>query len=154
MAVGERPLKGVKLPTCTCCRSSTTVNDPGLLRLALSNLIGNAWKFTRNIEVAEIEVGRQMIDGEPAYFVRDNGAGFNMNHADRLFEPFARLHRQEEFEGTGIGLSLVRKIVERHQGRMWSRAVEGSGATFFFTLGADSRATVFNPALDRSLAIP
>lgn len=110
--------------------------DPGLLRLALSNLIGNAWKFTRNVEVAEIEVGRQIVDGEAVFFIRDNGAGFNMKHAGRLFEPFTRLHRQEEFDGTGIGLSLVRKIVERHQGSIWARAVEGNGATFFFSLGA------------------
>jgi PAS domain S-box-containing protein len=108
--------------------------DPRLLAHVVDNLVGNAWKFTSRVPCARIEVGR--LDGSPAtYFVRDNGAGFDQAWAGKLFEPFQRLHTQEEFEGTGIGLAIVRKVVLLHGGRVWAESVAGAGATFFFTLG-------------------
>ena len=108
--------------------------DPRLLRLALENLIGNAWKFTRLRENAVVEMGQTTRDGRPAYFVRDNGAGFDMAHARRLFAPFERLHAARDFPGTGIGLATVQRIVQRHGGRVWADAQLGVGATFYFTL--------------------
>lgn len=109
--------------------------DPRLLRIALENLLGNAWKFTRNKPGARIAVGASRQDGKDAYFVRDNGAGFDMAHADKLFSPFQRLHSPREFEGTGIGLAIVARIVRRHGGAVWAEAVVGEGATVRFTLG-------------------
>jgi PAS domain S-box-containing protein len=108
--------------------------DPQLLRIALENLLGNAWKFTSKQEDASIEVGVQNETGEPIYFVRDNGAGFNMAFADKLFGAFQRLHRPSEYPGTGIGLATVQRIISRHGGRIWAESSVGSGATFFFTL--------------------
>ncbi len=110
--------------------------DARLLRIALENLIGNAIKFTSKIPAAKIEVGAEQVEGETAYFVRDNGAGFDMQYADRLFVPFQRLHGEREFGGTGIGLATVRRIVERHGGRIWATSAPGAGATFYFTLPA------------------
>ncbi len=109
--------------------------DPGLIRIVLENLIGNAWKFTSRTSEARIEVGIEDHHGETAYFVRDNGAGFNMKYADKLFSPFKRLHADKEFEGTGIGLSIVERIITRHGGRVWAESKEGQGAIFYFTLG-------------------
>lgn len=109
--------------------------DPTLIRSVLENLLGNAWKFSRNVSHARIEFGRAMADSEVAYFVRDNGAGFDMAYADRLFGPFQRLHSTEEFEGHGIGLATVKRIVHRHGGRVWAEGRVGAGATFWFTLG-------------------
>jgi light-regulated signal transduction histidine kinase (bacteriophytochrome) len=108
--------------------------DARLLRILLENLIGNAIKFTALLPAAQIFVGSEQIDGETVYFVRDNGAGFDMQNAERLFEPFQRLHGEREFGGTGIGLATVRRIVERHGGRIWASAAPGQGATFYFTL--------------------
>jgi len=108
--------------------------DPTLLRLALENLLGNAWKYTEQQPSACIEFGRRTVDGDEVYFVKDNGAGFDMAYVDKLFHPFQRLHGQE-FEGTGIGLATVRRIVERHNGRIWGEGTEGDGATFYFSLG-------------------
>jgi signal transduction histidine kinase len=105
--------------------------DRALLDVVLVNLIGNAWKFTARKEGARIEVGRS-DDG--AFFVRDNGAGFAMEHARRLFAPFQRLHSPSEFEGTGVGLATVQRVIHRHGGRVWAEADEGKGATFFFSL--------------------
>lgn len=109
--------------------------DPRLLRVVMENLLGNAWKFTSRQEQARIEFGTQTIAGEIIYFVRDNGAGFNPLYADKLFGPFQRLHRADEFEGTGIGLATVQRIVRRHGGRIWAESEPGKGATFYFVLG-------------------
>jgi PAS domain S-box-containing protein len=109
--------------------------DGRLIRQVLANLIGNALKYTRGRPAARIDVGYTMLDGgQAAYFVRDNGAGFDMRYADKLFRVFQRLHRAEEYEGTGIGLALAHRIVVRHGGRMWADAEPGVGATFSFTL--------------------
>lgn len=109
--------------------------DPGLFRILVRNLLGNAWKFTANSVRARIEVGITQCGGGDAYFVRDNGVGFDMRYAGKLFAPFQRLHSREEFEGSGIGLSIVQRIVARHGGRVWADAKQGEGATFYFTLG-------------------
>ena len=111
-----------------------THGDPGLLRAMFENLLGNSWKFTRKHEVATIEVGVTEREGERAYFVRDDGAGFDMAYANKLFRPFQRLHTMEDFEGTGIGLATVQRIVLRHGGRVWGEAAVERGATFYFVL--------------------
>jgi light-regulated signal transduction histidine kinase (bacteriophytochrome) len=110
--------------------------DPTLLGAAIDNLMGNAWKFTRNRADARIEFGSEESDGKTVYFVRDNGAGFDMAFAPKLFGVFQRLHARSEFEGTGIGLATVQRIVERHGGRVWAEAKIGEGACFHFTLRA------------------
>jgi light-regulated signal transduction histidine kinase (bacteriophytochrome) len=120
--------------------------DRGLLWVALQNLIGNAWKFTANAVPAIIEVGARVTDGQTEFFVRDNGAGFDMAYADKLFTPFQRLHSAEEFRGTGIGLATVHRIVARHGGRVWADAAEGRGATFFFTVGGGADGTQHDSA--------
>ncbi|HZF52655.1 MAG TPA: PAS domain S-box protein [Polyangiaceae bacterium] len=111
--------------------------DSQLLRAALENLLGNAWKFTGKREAARIELGMKEQDGEPVYFVADNGAGFEMEYASKLFAPFQRLHSPSAFPGTGIGLATVQRIVHRHGGRIWAHGEAGKGATFFFTLPND-----------------
>jgi signal transduction histidine kinase len=108
--------------------------DPRLARIALENLLRNAWKFTGRHERARIEFGRAGGGATPVYFVSDDGAGFDMTHMHRLFGAFERLHAAGEFEGTGIGLATVRRVIERHEGRIWARAEPERGATFFFTL--------------------
>jgi two-component system NtrC family sensor kinase len=109
--------------------------DGRLMRILLDNLLGNAWKFTARTERARIEVGRETgADGEPVLFVRDNGAGFDMSQADRLFTPFQRLHHDSEFAGTGIGLATVRRIVERHGGKIWAEGSIGGGAKISFSI--------------------
>jgi PAS domain S-box-containing protein len=110
--------------------------DPRLLRVVLDNLIGNAWKFTGGKETARIQFGLRPNGEGRAYFVADDGAGFDMAYADKLFGAFQRLHHEREFEGTGIGLATVRRVVNRHGGRIWVEAEPGRGATFLFTLGA------------------
>jgi DNA-binding response OmpR family regulator len=110
------------------------VGDRHLLRIALQNLAANAWKFTGKCQCARIEFGVRQQDGERVYFVRDNGVGFDMAYADKLFTPFQRLHGAQEFPGTGIGLATVQRIVIRHGGRVWAEAAVGKGATFSFTL--------------------
>jgi len=109
--------------------------DPGLLAIVLENLLGNAWKFTSKRDHAEIAFGREDRDGTPTYYVRDNGAGFNMANARKLFGAFQRFHAASQFEGTGIGLATVQRIIHRHEGRVWAEAEVDAGATFFFTLG-------------------
>ncbi|MEO8653459.1 MAG: ATP-binding protein, partial [Ramlibacter sp.] len=112
--------------------------DAALLTQALSNLLSNAWKFTGKQPQARIEVGSQTgPDGLTVYFVKDNGAGFDMNYASRLFGVFSRLHSTSEFEGTGIGLAIVKKVIDRHAGRLWAESVPDQGASFYFTLKAD-----------------
>ncbi len=110
--------------------------DRRLLTIALENLIGNAWKFTSRKTPARIEVGCAAEGGEIVYFVRDDGAGFDMAYADKLFGAFQRLHEATEFEGTGIGLATAHRVISRHGGRIWAEGRPGEGATFFFTLGA------------------
>jgi signal transduction histidine kinase len=112
----------------------TANGDRGLLRVVLRNLLGNAWKFTRTQPQPRIDLGAAHQDGTVAYFVRDNGVGFDMARADKLFGAFQRLHDLREFPGTGIGLATVQRIVQRHGGRVWAEAAVGKGATFYFTL--------------------
>jgi light-regulated signal transduction histidine kinase (bacteriophytochrome) len=108
--------------------------DVQLARALLEHLLGNAWKFTNKTPRARIEMGVSEVDGESAFFVRDNGAGFDMAYAAKLFAPFQRLHNAGEFSGTGIGLASAQRIVHRHSGRIWAQGAVGKGATFRFTL--------------------
>lgn len=108
--------------------------DPRLLRIAMEHLLGNAWKFTAPVEQARITVGAQASDQEVVHFVRDNGVGFDMAYAGKLFAPFQRLHAASQFPGSGIGLVIVQRIFARHGGRIWAEAAPDQGATFYFTL--------------------
>jgi light-regulated signal transduction histidine kinase (bacteriophytochrome) len=109
--------------------------DPKLLRIMLGNLLGNAWKFTSLESSPRIEFGVLPSDnGDRVFFVRDNGAGFDMAHADSLFTPFQRLHREAEFPGTGVGLATVQRVIRRHGGKVWAQGEVSHGATFFFTV--------------------
>lgn len=110
--------------------------DPVLVRSVLDNLLRNAWKFCANRDITRIEVGHEMQAGQDVFYVKDNGCGFDMAHADQLFSPFRRLHSETEFKGTGIGLSIVQRIAARHGGRVWVQARPDEGATFYFTLAA------------------
>jgi two-component system, sensor histidine kinase and response regulator len=110
--------------------------DPVLIRQVFANLISNALKFTRGSERPQIEVGSHNSNGENTYFVRDNGAGFDMKYGERLFGIFKRLHSDSQFEGTGVGLAIVQRIVQRHGGRVWAEGKVNEGATFFFSLPA------------------
>ena len=113
------------------------IGDQRLLSVILQNLLGNAWKFTSRRKLARIEVGSQPGNaGETVYFVRDNGAGFDMAYAEKLFGTFQRLHSPADFAGTGIGLATVKRVVDRHGGRIWAEGKENEGAVFYFTLGA------------------
>jgi light-regulated signal transduction histidine kinase (bacteriophytochrome) len=104
------------------------------LRIAVTNLLDNAWKFTGRIADPRIEFGTAIMDGENVYYIRDNGAGFDMAYADKLFGAFQRLHSTDEFPGTGIGLATVKRIINRHGGRVWAESEMQKGATFYFTL--------------------
>jgi light-regulated signal transduction histidine kinase (bacteriophytochrome) len=114
------------LPSVAC--------DPGLMEQVFANLIGNAVKYTRHREVATIEIGQILVHGEPVIFVADNGAGFDMRYADKLFGAFQRLHDRKEFEGTGVGLSTVQRIIQKQGGRIWAESAPDHGARFSFTL--------------------
>lgn len=120
-----------------CAKDIAVTGDARLLRIALENLLRNAWKFTRGASPARIELGRLDEAGEPVYFLRDNGVGFDPAYAGKLFRPFQRLHGAE-FAGTGIGLAIVARIIGRHEGRIWAESAPGQGATFFFTLSRPS----------------
>jgi PAS domain S-box-containing protein len=109
--------------------------DPNLMRIAFTNLFDNAWKFTSKTEKARIEFGAVKKDGKTIYFVKDNGAGFDPTYAEKMFLPFRRLHSEKEFEGTGIGLAIVERIISRHEGRVWAEGEADKGATVYFTLG-------------------
>ena len=109
--------------------------DPGLIRIAVENLLGNAYKYTAQVMQAKIEFGISDSAGQKTLFVRDNGAGFDMKYSEKLFRPFQRLHGSEEFAGSGIGLATVKRIIERHGGRIWVDSQVGLGTTVFFTLG-------------------
>lgn len=124
--------------TCVVAPSLPAIGDPVLLDVVLQNLLANAWKFTGRIGDPRIEVGGEKRGGEQVFWVRDNGAGFDLAYADRLFAPFQRLHSTAEFPGTGIGLATVQRIVHRHGGRIWAEAAVNRGATFFFTLGSET----------------
>jgi len=108
--------------------------DSRLMRVAFDNLLGNAWKFTAKVPTGQIEIGAEQKQGGTVFFVRDNGAGFDMSYAENLFRPFQRLHNESEFPGTGIGLATVHRIIERHGGRIWAEGVVDQGATFYFTI--------------------
>jgi light-regulated signal transduction histidine kinase (bacteriophytochrome) len=108
--------------------------DPRLLRVVLDNLLGNAWKFSRKLARAKIEIGATGSSGPQTYFVRDNGAGFDMTYAAKLFGVFQRLHSETEFEGTGIGLATVQRIINRLGGRVWAEGAVDRGSAFYFTL--------------------
>jgi len=116
------------LPVCHC--------DPGLIKIVFMNLLSNALKFTRHCEITVIEIGTSRNGEEQIFFVRDNGVGFDLRYADKLFGVFQRLHRPDEFEGTGIGLATVQRIIRNHGGRIWADSKPGHGAAFYFTLGA------------------
>lgn len=109
--------------------------DPNLLAIVLENLLGNAWKFTSRRDCAEITFGCEERNGKPTCFIRDNGAGFDMAYAAKLFTAFQRLHSTSDFEGTGIGLTIVQRVIRRHDGQVWAEGKIGDGATFYFTLG-------------------
>lgn len=112
----------------------TAQGDAQLLHVALNNLLDNAWKYTSRTDAARIEVGCRSVDGKPVFYVRDNGAGFDMQYVEKLFGPFQRLHRPEEYAGTGIGLATVARIIHRHNGKIWAEGIPDRGATFYFTL--------------------
>jgi light-regulated signal transduction histidine kinase (bacteriophytochrome) len=112
----------------------TVFGDPRLLRILMTNLISNAWKFTSKEAAARVEIGAEIVDGDTRLFVRDNGVGFDMIYAHKLFGAFQRLHSQSDFPGVGIGLATVRRIVNRHGGRAWAEGAVGEGATFYFVL--------------------
>jgi len=108
--------------------------DPKLIRIALYNLFDNAWKFTVASPNACIRFGMSQINGKDVFFISDNGIGFDMSQANRIFNPFQRLHNQPEYIGSGVGLSIVQRIISRHNGRIWAKSEADAGATFYFTL--------------------
>ena len=129
--------------TVTIAPDLINMGDRRLLESVMENLLSNAWKYSRHNKGAEISFTSEQVGDRTVYVVRDNGAGFDMNYLDRLFMPFCRLHRSEEFEGTGIGLATVLRILARQGGRIWGEGAIGKGAVFRFTLwegeGADGK---------------
>ncbi len=109
--------------------------DAGFMRLLFENLMRNAWKFTSQNKISCIEFGMENKKGQRRYFVKDNGVGFDMAQAGRLFKPYQRLHSTQEYKGTGIGLSIVKRIVEKHNGAVWAEGEKDKGAVFYFRLG-------------------
>jgi signal transduction histidine kinase len=135
LRIGER-LRGTREVRFEVADGLSANADGHFLTIALENLIGNAWKFTGRTPAPRISVGFERTSEGDAFYVRDNGAGFDMAYADQLFQPFGRLHNASEYEGTGVGLVIVRRIVARHGGRVWGVGAPGQGATFYFTLPA------------------
>jgi light-regulated signal transduction histidine kinase (bacteriophytochrome) len=123
---------------CTIREHVCAFADFRLVQIALQHLLGNAWKFTRSTGSATIEFGIHNDNGSTSFFVKDNGVGFDMKYASKLFQPFQRLHSQEEFEGTGIGLAIVDRVIRRHGGTLRTYAEPGKGATFYFTVGQEN----------------
>jgi light-regulated signal transduction histidine kinase (bacteriophytochrome) len=119
---------------CVIEKGITVNRDPYLLEIAMENLLNNAWKFTGKIPKPRIQFGMTQKDRLNVYYIKDNGAGFDMTYSDKLFGAFQRLHSSEEFSGTGIGLVTVQRIIHRHGGRIWAEAEPNKGATFFFTI--------------------
>jgi light-regulated signal transduction histidine kinase (bacteriophytochrome) len=136
---GELDAAATKRVEFVTPQSIPVSGDPALLRVALQNLLGNAWKFSEKTASPRVELGVAYgSDAERTYFLRDNGVGFDESHAAKLFGVFQRLHLQADYPGTGIGLATVRRIVQKHDGRIWASAKPGAGAVFHFTLGNDS----------------
>jgi light-regulated signal transduction histidine kinase (bacteriophytochrome) len=130
-----RKADGTRTVSFTAAENLKAMGDSHLLRVALENLLGNAWKFTQKQANAEIEFGATVReDGQTAYYIRDNGAGFDMHYASKLFGAFQRLHAANDFPGTGIGLATVQRIIHRHGGTIWAEGAVDQGATFYFTL--------------------
>lgn len=129
---GATPSRDV---TYKIARSLRIDADPRLIRIVLDNLLGNAWKYTGRVDAARIEVGHEIRRGQVVFYVRDNGAGFDMSYADKLFRPFQRLHLASEFPGSGIGLATVKRIIDRHGGEIWAESKAGEGASFYFHTG-------------------
>ena len=134
IAAGLRMSHPERRVTCTIADGVTGEGDARLLKVVMENLLGNAWKYTGKREEAVIEFGMTVKDGQPAYFISDNGAGFDMEQAGKIFAPFQRLHNTDEFKGFGIGLATVQRIIKRHGGRVWAEGEPDKGATFYFTL--------------------
>ena len=118
------------------------MGDENLMKVVLQNLLENAWKFTSKERTTRIEVGSKTVDHQIVYFVRDNGAGFDMNYAKKIFTPFQRLHKETDFPGTGIGLSTVQRIIHRHLGKIWAEGEPGEGAVFSFTMRTSSKQSI------------
>jgi signal transduction histidine kinase len=140
------PERGVAF---TLPRGLMVAGDRRLLRVALRHLLANAWKFTSGRRDAHVELGKHERDGEPVFYVRDNGVGFNQMYADRLFSPFQRLHAAHEFPGSGMGLATVQRVIHRHGGRVWAEGTIGGGATVSFTIPGDPSAYAAAAATDR-----
>ena len=137
VALQLRNSKPERLVELVIAESTKCHADPHLLQIALENLLGNAWKFTAKRVDARVEFGCREIGGEQCFFIRDNGAGFDEKYASKLFGVFQRLHADSEFQGTGVGLATVKRIIARHGGRIWAEGEVGAGATFYFTLGSE-----------------
>ena len=148
--------------TVTVGKLAPGSGDPALLERVWSNLISNAFKYTRKHPSPRIEIGSRMEGSATAYFIRDNGAGFDMRYVGKLFGAFQRLHRVEDYEGAGVGLAIVKRIIERHGGRVWAEAKPDRGATFLFTLeegkgdpgGNQAREATSKPAPARARRAP
>jgi light-regulated signal transduction histidine kinase (bacteriophytochrome) len=110
------------------------MGDRNLIQVVLQNLFDNAWKYSRNEPVTKIDFGSLLLDGKKTFFIKDNGVGFDMKYVDKIFGAFQRLHSTSEFEGTGIGLATVNRIIRRHHGTIWVESEVNKGTTFFFTL--------------------
>ena len=125
----------VRKLTATIADGVTVEGDAKLLRVALENLLGNAWKYTAKVEQPSIEFGTTTQEEKTVFSLKDNGVGFDMRYVDKLFHPFQRLHNSQDYEGTGIGLATVQRVVQRHGGQIWASGEPGKGASFYFTLG-------------------